>query len=577
MTRFHYRSSIVDVLAQQDSRQVVERIAPQILESPLATDGITFPIGRVLPVMLEDGDPRVDAILDELSRIEDRTDRPVEPSPIVPRDDYEPGDTVEASASLTVPGAGEQWQRVEVVIDGPHHGNPFVDVDVRATFTSGGREVTVPGFYDGGGTYRIRFLPPEPGTWSFRTRSNARSLNGLVGTVEVAASDRRGPVRVDGQYDFAYSDGTRFAPLGTTAYVWTLQDEALQEETLRSLEGAPFTKLRMGLFPKHFPYNANEPDRFPFPRTAGGWDTERFDIDYFRSLERRLDQLDDLGIQADMILFHPYDRWGFAALGKAADDRYVSYVVRRLSSFANVWWSLANEYDLLLSKEQEDWDRIATVVQENDPVGHLLSIHNWVDIWDFSSPWATHCSIQSGEGLYGNVRTWRRRWGKPVAVDELGYEGDLEHGWGNLTAEEEVRRSWEVALAGGYPTHGETFWSADDVVFWAKGGTLRGISPARLRFLQAIIAESPTGALSPLRSDFDTMVGGVEGVYILTYFGGSQPRLRAVTVPEGTRAEIDVIDTWNMTIDTLSGEHSGVVRVDLPARPFIAIRVRVVN
>jgi hypothetical protein len=577
MTRFHDRSSIVDVLAQRDARAVIERIAPQILESPLASDGITFPIGRVLPVMLEEGDPRVDEILAALRELEDRTERPVELPPVVPRDDYERDDVDSASATIRIPEHAEQWQRAEITVEGPGHGNPFVDVDLRATFLHDGSRIEVAGFYDGDGTYRIRFLPSEPGTWTFRTQSNARSLDGLTGAVEVLASERPGPVRVDGNFHFAHADGTRFAPFGTTAYVWTMQDHSLQEETLRSLESAPFNKLRMGLFPKHFPYNANEPERFPFPRTDEGWDTERFDIEYFRALERRIDQLDALGIQADLILFHPYDRWGFASLGKAADDRYVSYVVRRLASFTNVWWSLANEYDLLLSKEKEDWDRIASVVRENDPVGHLLSIHNWVDIWDFTSTWATHCSVQWGAALYGSVRAWRRQWGKPVVVDELGYEGDLEHGWGNLTAQEEVRRSWEVALAGGYPTHGETFWSADEVVFWAKGGTLRGASPARLRFLQSVVAESPTGALAPLRSDFDTMVGGVEGQYIITYFGGSQPRLRTVIVPDGMRAEIDVIDTWNMTINTLAGEHSGAVTVDLPARPYVAVRVRALD
>jgi hypothetical protein len=573
MSTFHDRSSIADVLAQDDARAVFARIAPEVLESPLATDGISFPLARVLPVILEDADPRIDELLTALAAIEDRTPRPVESAPVEPRGDYERDDVVRGSASILVPADAMLRRRTEIVLTGPTHGNPFVDVDLHATFRLGAERITVGGFYDGDGRYVVRFLPPTAGEWSVETSSTARSLDGVRATLRVAASDERGPVAVSGQYDFAYADGTRYVPLGTTAYVWTLQDEDLQEQTLRSLAGGPFTKLRMGLFPKHFVYNANEPERFPFLRDGEGWDTTRFDLDYFRHLERRIDQLAELGIEADLILFHPYDRWGFATLGAAADDRYVSYVARRLSAFVNVWWSLANEYDLLLSKSAEDWDRIAEVVRANDPVGHPLSIHNWVDLWDYSSEWATHCSIQSGESLHGKVREWRRRWGKPVLVDELGYEGDLEHGWGFLTAEEEVRRVWEVALAGGYATHGETFWEPGDVVFWAKGGRLRGDSPARLAFLRQIIADSPTGTLSPLRSDFDTMVGGVDGEYVLTYFGAGQPRARTVTVPPGRSARIDVIDTWNMTVDAVDGFHTGTVRVDLPARPYLAIRV----
>jgi len=577
MSTFHARSSIADVLAQDDARAAVERIAPEVLESPLATDGISFPLARVLPVILEESDPRVGKLLAAVTAIEDRTPIPAEPAPIEPRHDYEGVDVARGSASIIVPADAALRRRTEIVLSGPSHGNPFVDVDLHATFCLGEERITVGGFYDGDGRYVVRFLPPAAGEWTVETSSTARSLDGITATLPVAASDERGPVVVSGLHDFAYADGTRYVPLGTTAYAWTLQDEELQEQTLQALADGPFTKLRMGLFPKHFVYNANEPERFPFPRHGDGWDTTRFDLDYFRHFETRIDQLAALGIEADLILFHPYDRWGFASLGAAADDRYVSYVVRRLSAFANVWWSLANEYDLLLTKTTEDWDRIAQVVRENDFVGHPLSIHNWIDIWDYSSEWATHCSIQRGDSLHGNVREWRRRWGKPVLVDELGYEGDLEHGWGFLTGEEEVRRVWEVALAGGYATHGETFWAPGDVVFWAKGGRLRGDSPARLAFLREIIADSPTGTLAPLRSDFDTMVGGVDGQYVLTYFGAGQPHARTVTVPPGRSARIDVIDTWNMTIDALEGSHTGVVRVDLPARPYMAIRVTVVD
>ena len=45
-------------------------------------------------------------------------------------------------------------------------------------------------------------------------------------------------------------------------------------------------------------------------------------------------------------------------------------------------------------------------------------------------------------------------------------------------------------------------------------------------------------------------------------------------VPQGMRATIDVIDTWEMTIERLAGTHTGDVRVDLPARPYIAVRLR---
>ncbi|WP_442921899.1 hypothetical protein [Microbacterium sp. CH12i] len=58
------------------------------------------------------------------------------------------------------------------------------------------------------------------------------------------------------------------------------------------------------------------------------------------------------------------------------------YVVRRLSGFSNVWWSMANEYDLLWSKDTADWERLAAVVGEEDAFGHLNSIHNCRPFYD---------------------------------------------------------------------------------------------------------------------------------------------------------------------------------------------------
>ena len=57
-----------------------------------------------------------------------------------------------------------------------------------------------------------------------------------------------------------------------------------------------------------------------------------------------------------------------------------------------------------------------------------------------------------------------------MVVDECGYEGDLEHGWGNISGEEMLRRFWEGAVRGGYVGHGETYWDADEEIWWSKGG-----------------------------------------------------------------------------------------------------------
>jgi hypothetical protein len=395
----------------------------------------------------------------------------------------------------------------------------------------------------------------------------------------VGPSDARGPVRVVDGFDFAYANGEPFVPIGTTAYAWTHQTDELEATTLETLKSSAFTKVRMCVFPKHYDYNSNEPRWFPFERRDGGFDLTRFDLEYFRHLERRLRELDELGVEADLILFHPYDRWGFADLGPAVDERYLTYLVRRLAAFPNVWWSMANEYDFVSSKDVDDWDRLARVVRREDHSGHLLSIHNGIYLFDQSADWVTHASLQRNDVVRSteSALDLRERWGKPVVFDEMGYEGDLEYDWGNVPPVEVVRQFWEGTILGGYVTHGETYWNEEDELFWAKGGRLIGEAPARIAFLAQIVGESPSGRLSPLSSGILGKRAGVAGRYEVRYLGLAQPRVVTTEVPEGSRAYIDVLDTWEMTIETLPGLQQGSVAVPLPVKPYMAIRMRVVE
>ena len=298
-------------------------------------------------------------------------------------------------------------------------------------------------------------------------------------------------------------------------------------------------------------------------------------MEFWREFEGRIADLARLGIEADLILSHAYDRWGFADLGPAVDDRVVRYAVRRLAASANVWWALANEYDLVWGKATEDWERIAQIIQEEDPHGHLRSIHNCHGFYDQSRPWITHVSAQRID-VYRtaeNTDVWRTEYGKPVVIDEVGYEGDIDQGWGNLTGEELVRRAWEGAVRGGYVAHGETYLNDREELWWSKGGSLVGTSPDRLGFLDRIIGEAPGGVLDPLPSDWDVPWGGVAGSYLIAYFGFNRPSFRNIVLPEGSW-ELDVIDTWGMTVEPVPGVHTGTVRVDLPARQYTAVRAR---
>ena len=394
-----------------------------------------------------------------------------------------------------------QWGLFELTLEGPSDGNPFKDVQLGATFSQGDRSFEVHGFYDGGGTYRVRFMPDETGTWNYRTLSNAPSLDGVEGAFDVspARAGSHGPVRVAERFHFAHADGTPFRPIGTTAYAWNHQGEAMEQQTLASLEASPFNKIRMCVFPKHYRYNENEPEFYPFALvkrgtsewTMGSWgkpstwsfDFDRFDPAFFRHLEQRIAALGRIGVEADLIVFHPYDRWGFATMTPEQDDAYLRYLVARLAHLPNIWWSLANEYDLMPQKSLADWDRFFAIIADTDPYGHLRSIHNCFGFYDHTQPLVTHCSIQRPDPA--RSAEWRERYGKPVVIDECCYEGNIGEAWGNISGREMVHRSGTAPSTAAMSRRG-AIRHPGDVIWWARG-TLEGESIPRLQFLRKVL------------------------------------------------------------------------------------------
>ena len=442
-------------------------------------------------------------------------------------------------------------------------------------------------------------MPEKPGAWTYRTRSNRPDLDGRTGTFTAIppAAGNHGPVRVAHTYHFAYADGTPFRQVGTTVYAWIHQGDALEEQTLHTLAAAPFNKLRFCVFPKNYDWNKNEPVFYPFAGTPpSDWDFTRFNPAFFQHLEHRLAQLRDLGIEADVILFHPYDkgRWGFDRMPAAADDRYLRYVVARLAAYRNVWWSLANEYDFMKEKTEADWDRFGAIVAQADPFSHLRSIHNGTLIYNHNQPWVTHASIQNGAAVEepGRAELFRDAYRKPVVYDEVNSEGDLPRRWGNLSAEELVFRFWNGLVAGTYVGHGETFLHpADDVLWWAKGGVLHGQSPARLAFLRAVMEAGPAEGLDPIDKWQDPRIGGQAGDYYLLYFGKDRPAAWRFELPknklrDGLVFRAEILDTWAMTATPVPGTFTTRRKDDytfadaaggsvaLPARPYLALRIR---
>lgn len=506
------------------------------------------------------------------------------------------GATAAITPALGAPSAQcERWGVYEIALEGPSTGNPFDDVQIAAVFEAGGKTVRVPGFYDGNGVYRIRFSPPDEGRWTWRSAANVPALNNRSGGFTCTAPRSPGPVRVtrDG-YHFAHADGTPFRQIGTTAYSWALQSDAKCAETLATLKGGPFNKMRMLVFP-----NVPSAVTDPFVRTGPGareWDPRRFDPAYFARFEDRIRRLGDIGVEADVILFHPYDeKRGYSDMKRADDERYLRYVAARFGAYRNVWWSMANEYDNIETKTIADWDHLFGILVAADPHDRLRSIHQINTYYDHRKPWITHASVQNGAAVLDDLRAelHRAMTLKPVVFDEVVYEGNSTKRWGSLSGEQMVERFWHGLIGGTYVGHSETF-DPDrnaDRSWLGQGGRLVGTSAPRLAFLRRIMEDGPAPGIDAIQPWWNYHLGGRQNEYYLKYFGADAPTEWRVVLPgRGEKAlksyRIDVIDTWNMTITPVEGvfrmaqlndydvHDPARPTVALPGRPWMALRVR---
>lgn len=457
---------------------------------------------------------------------------------------------------------------IELEFAGPRQPIPADRNPLRARLRhESGSEIAVPGFWDGGERYLVRVAPELVGAWSWRTESDASELDGIEGAFSVADFDRtpteHGPVRVASMFHFAHADGTPFRPVGTTAYNWLHQEEPLFTSTLTAIAGAGFNKLRFMVFPQAGGHIEHYPELLPFERTAdGGWDVARPVIPFFRHLDSAIQALGALGIQADVLIFNSYDggRFGLDGLNEDQDAAYVRYLIARLSAYPNVWWSLCNEFDLLTDRPPARWDRMGELLARVDPHGHLRSIHNWMELHDHNQPWVTHASIQNGSATtdFGRASLYRDVYRKPIVLDEIKYEGDIDDRWGRLTGEELVDRFWIATVSGCYASHGESFHLANGSLHMVQGGPLQGSSPPRLGFLRHVLDELVVPGLDPIdKWDDPAYVAGWPRRQYIQYIGRPDEKSWTFRLPQGNTGEpiqvgdvfeVDVIDTWAMTV-----------------------------
>ncbi|MBI4876730.1 MAG: DUF5060 domain-containing protein [Acidobacteria bacterium] len=123
------------------------------------------------------------------------------------------------------------WERQELTFTAARsYANPYSEVTVWVDLNGPGFQKRVYGFWDGGGTFRVRVLATQPGTWHWRSGS-APADTGLSGqsgsftaTAWTEAEKRQNPLRrgflraTANGHALEQADGTPFFVVGDTWY-----------------------------------------------------------------------------------------------------------------------------------------------------------------------------------------------------------------------------------------------------------------------------------------------------------------------------------------------------------------------
>ncbi|HEX3718542.1 MAG TPA: DUF4038 domain-containing protein [Verrucomicrobiae bacterium] len=274
------------------------------------------------------------------------------------------------------------------------HSDPFNQVVFDAVFTDpAGHVLRVPGFWDGGNVWKVRYASPLIGSHSFRTECSERAdvgLNGVSGKVEVNPYHgdnplyQHGPLRVAANHRYLeHLDGTPFFWLGDTWWMglshrlhWP--DEFKELTADRKAKGFDVVQIVAGLYPDMFPFDPRGANEAGFP-----WETNYSSIrpSYFDEADERLFYLVDQGFVPCIV-----GAWGYFMpwMGVEKMKAHWRYLIARYGALPVVWcaageanlpWYLAPGFPYDDRNQVHQWTEAMRYIRATDPWHRPLTVH----------------------------------------------------------------------------------------------------------------------------------------------------------------------------------------------------------
>ncbi len=323
-----------------------------------------------------------------------------------------------------------------------------------------GSSFTIPGFYDGGNTWRVRFNPGEPGRWVYRIVSRP-SDPGLAceGAFEVTSGSAPGFLQAtpDRAWGFQYESGEPVFLLGDTVYNLfgaahcELDTTSFMER--RTQQGFNLLRVRVPVSPYHPPegHSAWQTRRtWPWGGSEQAPRLDCFNLDYFHTVDRVVRQAERLDIGLEMIM----EAWGFetpfnnrSLFLPEWEELWMRYLIARYDAFSCLYfWTLMNEYEYYPdgtfrhTPVADRWAmRMGRWAKSVAQHGHIISVHNGPREPSFARRFVAdpeainaimfqHWGTRDREnawlaaGIEDQIRTSLDGWGGSAVFSEYGYE-----------------------------------------------------------------------------------------------------------------------------------------------------------
>lgn len=355
------------------------------------------------------------------------------------------------------------------------YANPYVDVVAEAILTPPDHRAvwTLPLFWNGGVTWKLRVAPDATGTWQWAVKSNDPGLNGRRGSFECVASDRRGSIRpLEGApRHFQYQNGERMWFMGDTAWAYVTDsneekhDRAAAERYLTNRAAQGFNVIHLMLLNE-----AGWPNRGGPPWQDIG--REQINPAYFQEADQRIAFANTRGVVTGLALAwgnkgrnEPYS-W-MRLPGLEARLRYARYVAARYSAY-DVYFLVSGEWhgEVRSRKSDEATIRrefvgIGDALRGADPhrrmIGiHPMTAHGSTREFNAAATWMDFADYQQNYRDLHERALASRAVAKPVINSEYAYFLRDQNGDGQVdkphsyTVDDIRHATWDIAMAGTY-------------------------------------------------------------------------------------------------------------------------------